>query len=97
MAALGEVRCQRTVVVDLAIERDPDIAAFVAEGLLTRLQVDNAKTAMGERRIDVDAQAGFVRATVYKDVSHGRGTKRRVRGQRICRNDACNSTHEIKY
>jgi hypothetical protein len=59
------------VVVDLAVEDDPDGAVFVRQRLLAGLEIDDAETAVAEGGSAVDMEARFVGAAMRDDVAHG--------------------------
>ena len=58
------------MVVDFAVEDDPDRSVFVREWLLAGAQVDDAQSPMRESGKGVDVQAGFVRTAMLEDVAH---------------------------
>jgi len=60
MTAGLQIATDVCVVVNLAVEDDPDRAVLVRERLLPRLQIDDAQAAMREGGSRVEAQAGFV-------------------------------------
>ena len=66
-----EPGAQVRVVVDLAIEGDPDGAGFVRQRLLSAGQVDNAESAVTEGGVIVDVNACLIRPAVGQDVPHG--------------------------
>ena len=70
MTAALQIAADVGVVVDLAIEDDPDGTVFVRRRLLTGAQIDDAEAAMSECGVGVKVQAGLVRAAVDEDLSH---------------------------
>src|SRR5688572_18311564 len=70
VAAFYEVLTQLDVVEDLAVERDPDRAVFVAQRLLARAQVDDGQAAMTQPDAGLDVIALLVRPTVQQRASH---------------------------
>ena len=66
-----EPGAQVRVVVDFAIEGNPDGAGFVRQGLLSAGQVDNAESAVTEGGVIVNVNACLVRPAVGQDVPHG--------------------------
>ena len=72
MAGGFELRPDVGVVVDLAVEDDPDRAVFVDERLMAGRQIDDAQPAVAERRLIVHEQPGIVRPAMRDDVAHPR-------------------------
>ena len=60
------------VVVDLAVEDDPDRAVFVRQRLMAGRQIDDAQPAVAERRPIVEELTRIVRAAMRDDVAHPR-------------------------
>src|SRR2546426_9691432 len=71
MTARAEIGGQLPVVVDLAVEHDPDGAIFVADRLVARLQVDDAQAAHPQTRTGPQIKALVVRTTVHQGRAHG--------------------------
>ena len=92
-ALRARVRTSR-VVVDLAVEDDPHAAVFVRQRLLSRAQVDDAEAAMGERRVGVAVQPGFVRTAMRDDVAHPHGARRRVLVESVDGDDSGDAAHD---
>jgi hypothetical protein len=78
------------VVVDFAVEDDPDRAVFVRERLLAGAQIDDAEPAVGKGRVRIAVQARFVRPAMSEDVAHGRRAHRRVGSQPV-------NSHQSSY
>ena len=73
MSARDELRAQIEVVVDLAVERDPDGAVLVAHRLRAgRGEIDDGQAAMTEGDGAVDVHAGAVGSAVRNDLRHAR-------------------------
>ena len=70
MAARLKLRPQFGVVVDFAVEDDPQGAVFVAERLMAGGEVDNAETAHAESNRTCGVDAVVVRTAVGHDVAH---------------------------
>ena len=81
------------VVVDLAVENDPDAVVLVGQRLLTRGEIDDAETAMGQAGDLIAVQAGFVGSTVGDDVAHDRQLSDLARRQPIGGDDASDAAH----
>ncbi len=65
-----EIRTHIGMVVDLAVEDDPDRLVLVGERLVARRKVHDAQAAMGERGVLIDQQPRIVRTAVGDDVAH---------------------------
>jgi hypothetical protein len=70
VAARLQLRTQRGVVVDLAVERDPDLAVGGAHRLVSARDVDDGEPSMREAHRAVRPEAGVVRAAVAQHVAH---------------------------
>ena len=70
VSALLEVVPQLAVVVDLAVEDDPDRAVFVGHRLMPALEVDDAQPAHAERDAVSEIHALIVRAAVHDGRAH---------------------------
>ena len=70
MAALEQALCQLSVVLDVAIESDPDGSILVGEGLRATVNVDDAQTAVSEADSG-DAMHAFTIGTAMRNgVAH---------------------------
>ena len=65
-----ERRAQRGVVVDLAVEDDPERAGLVGHRLVAALDVDDAQTPMAQMSPGVVIEAEIVRAAMADRVGH---------------------------
>jgi hypothetical protein len=70
MTALQEHLTQLTVVVDLAVEDDPDGPILVADWLLAALEVDDAQPSHAESNTWTEIHAFLVRAPVHQQSAH---------------------------
>ena len=61
---------QLPIVVDFAVERDPDPAVLVRERLLSGRQTDDAEAAVTETDLWLDVTAFLVRSTVGEECLH---------------------------
>jgi hypothetical protein len=66
----GQPRGQLAIVVDLAVERDPDGAILARHRLAARLEVDDAQPADAERGGTADDEALVVGAPVRDPIGH---------------------------
>ena len=79
-----ELAPELTVVVDLAVEDDPDGAVFVVNRLVPSRQIDDAQTPHSQRHAVGRINSLIVRAAVPDDVTHlMRKRMRCIRRQRI--------------
>src|ERR1700722_10017258 len=70
MSARFELRAQVGVVVDFAVEDDPDGSVFVTQRLLAGGEIDNAQATHTQRGRTVDADAFIIGATVGNSIAH---------------------------
>src|SRR3990172_8764586 len=70
MAAAGELLAQRAVVVDLAVQDEPQRAVFVGERLLAAFEVDDAQAAEAQAGVGAREEAVAVRAAVAEGGRH---------------------------
>ena len=70
VAEAFELAPEVAVVVNLAVEADPDRLVFVGERLLAGGEIHDAQTAMAEGRLLVDEKPGSVRTAMHEDVAH---------------------------
>ena len=70
MAARLELLPELAVVVDLAVEDDPDAAVLVLHRLMAAGAVDDGQPAVTERRVRIGKHAAAVRAAVPEAVGH---------------------------
>jgi hypothetical protein len=83
------------MVVNLAIEDDPDGVVFVRQRLVACRQIDNAQPTMAKRRVAIDKQAGIIRSTMGDDITHPDHAFAIIRMERLGRDDAGNSAHAL--
>ena len=91
-----ELRADVGVVVDLAVEDDPDRPVFVRQRLMAGCHIDDAQPAMGQTGEVVDVDAGFVRATMPDDVPHRTQPRPLLWLQPVRSDDSGNSAHTIR-
>ncbi len=89
-----EHRPHGSVVVDLAVVRDPDAAVLVRQRLMPAGKVHDAEAAMGQRGLIVSVQAGAVRAAIRDDVAHHHGAPMLVLLQAVGRDDPRDPAHQ---
>src|SRR5919108_1851137 len=70
VALLLELVPELAIVVDLAVEHDPDGGVLVRHGLLAAGQVDDAQTAHAERHTVSEIDAFLVRSAMDHDAAH---------------------------
>src|SRR5258705_6469069 len=70
MPPSDQVGSELPVVVDLAIEDDPDAAVLVADGLVAAREVDDAEAAHPHAEGTGQVASSAVRAAVDQDVGH---------------------------
>src|SRR5436190_3308090 len=58
------------IVVDLAVEADPNRPIFVRQRLLARAQIDNAQATMPKRPVPPHVQTRGIRSAVFLDIGH---------------------------
>ncbi len=63
---------QLRMVVDFAIENDPDVMIFVGQRLVSALDVDDAKPPHGQTDILFDEEALVVRPAMHDAAVHAR-------------------------
>ena len=78
MSAGLQVAPEVGVVIDLAVEHNPNRPVFVRERLLARLEIDDAEATMREGGLSVQAQARFVRTAMCDDVAHPQRASARI-------------------
>src|SRR5687767_4593735 len=81
------------VVVDLAVEHDPDRAVLVRERLMPGGEIDDAQPSMAERGTMVGVEPRVIRSAMREHVPHRSGTSLVRPIERVSRNDACYSAH----
>ncbi len=81
------------VVVDFAVERDPDRPVLVGEGLFAGGEIDNAQAPVTEHRVGMLIQSRVVRAAMGEDIAHRRHAACVVGRQRFRCNYSGYSTH----
>jgi hypothetical protein len=70
MAAGDELLTQRSMVVNFAVENDPESAIFVADGLMTSDEVDDAQPAHAKSNTALLVYAFVIRAAMYHCPAH---------------------------
>jgi hypothetical protein len=70
MAALNQRLAQRAMIVNFAVEDDPEGAIFVRDRLMPGFEVDDAKAAHADSRAAVGVEAVVVGAAMRHDVAH---------------------------
>jgi hypothetical protein len=70
MARRFELHSKLTVVVDLAVEHDPDRTIFVVDRLLSRREVDDAQAPHAETDARLHMDPLVVRPAMPDDVAH---------------------------
>ena len=70
VATSDQMLAQRPVIVDLAVEDDPDRTVFIADGLMAGGKVDDAKAAHAQADLALREDAVVVRTAVGHDVAH---------------------------
>src|SRR5437667_7550323 len=70
MTFLLELGTKDGEIVDLAVEDDPDRAIFVKDGLMSAVQIDNAKTPHTESYAIFDIYALVIRTTMHDLLAH---------------------------
>ena len=58
------------VVVDFAIETDPDRPVLIGAGLLPRAEVNDTEPSMPKRGAAAEINSGFIRAAMALDIGH---------------------------
>jgi hypothetical protein len=64
VAARFEIFSQILVVINFAVEDDPDVSVFIAQGLMSGLNVNDAEAAHRQPDVLFDKEAIIVRAAV---------------------------------
>jgi hypothetical protein len=67
-----QLDAQLLMVVDLAVENDPDVGSFVADRLMSRLNIYDAQTPHGQSHILVQKETVVIRSTVCDPPIHPR-------------------------
>src|SRR5688572_9880579 len=70
VAGAFEVAAQLPVVVDLAVEDDPDRAVLVRDRLLAAFEIDDAEAPHAERDAFADVDAFLIGAAVHDGPAH---------------------------
>src|SRR5207249_5851769 len=95
MAPGLEVAPNLRVVVDLAVEDNPNALILVRQRLMAGTQVDDAETPMAERSTIVRENPGLIGASMRENVAHRRRASGRVRRQPFEGNNSGNPTHPL--
>ena len=70
MAAGDELLAQAKVVVNLAVEDNPDRAVLVADGLMAGCEVHDAQPAHADADMSIKIEALVIRTPVSHDAAH---------------------------
>src|SRR5215470_17329500 len=81
------------VVVDLAVEDHPDVAALVGQGLLAVPEIHDAQTSMAEHGLSIAVETAVVGSTMRDHVAHARHPARRVKIELVGGDEAGNAAH----
>ena len=93
MTARGEFLAQLAVVVDLAIEDDPDRSIFVADRLLAAVQVDDAQASHAQPDAITQVHTFFIRPSMHQHLAHRADFVFKHRFA-VKANDSSNATHD---
>jgi len=88
-----QVFSQLGVVVDLAVENDPDIAILVGNRLMAALDVDDAQAAHGKADVFFDEEALIVGAAMRDAAVHTCEDVARNAPVAISKKDSADSAH----
>jgi hypothetical protein len=88
-----ELRPDVRMVVDLAVEDDPDRLVLVRQRLMAGRQIDDAQPAVAERRLIVHEQSRIVWAAMRDDVAHRDDARAVVSVQPTCPYDSRDPAH----
>src|SRR5215470_4827007 len=88
-----ELAPDERVVVDLAVEDHPDVAALVGQGLLAVPKIHNAQASMAERGLSVAVDATVVGSAMRDHVAHAGHPARRVEIELVGGDEAGNAAH----
>src|SRR5688572_23530266 len=92
VAAALEIAAQLAVVVDLAVEDNPDRPVFVRDRLMTAFEVDDAQAAHAERHAIAEIDPFVVRTAVHDRGAHAADIRLGYRGS-IPAHDSGNAAH----
>src|SRR5512146_2170949 len=70
VAGRFEISAQLLMVIDLAVEDDPDVLVFVGKRLMAGLYVDDAKAPHGQADAPLHEETAVVRTTMNDLVVH---------------------------
>jgi hypothetical protein len=87
-----EIAPQLLVVVDLAVEDDPDGPVFVRDRLGAVIEIDDAEAPHADRHAVADVHTLIVRASMRHDAAHGTNLVL-VNGLPVPANYACDAAH----
>ena len=94
MALGDELLAQFLVVVDLAVEDDPDAAVFVGDRLVTGAEIDDAEAAHADAAGPVGVDAFVIRPAMADEVGHGPDVGNL--GAAVAQKKSRNPTHGIE-
>src|SRR5215831_21062109 len=88
-----ELASDERVVVDLAVEDHPDVAALVGQGLLAVPEIHDAQASMAERGLSVAVDAAVVGSAMRDHVAHAGHPARRVEIELLGGDEAGDAAH----
>src|SRR3569833_3415600 len=94
MPLCNELPAQILVIVDLAIENDPDRAIFVGYRLVPARKIDDAEPAHADGALPIDVDALIVRTSMTDLSAHLPDDI--LSGRRASRDVSCDPTHNEK-
>jgi hypothetical protein len=65
-----QLLAQLSMIVDFTVENDPDAARFIGDGLATRRDIDDGKTAHAERNLVPEVVTLVIRTPVFNRIAH---------------------------
>jgi len=98
VTAFDQRMAQLPVIVNFAVEYDPDRPVLIGHGLATGREIDNRKPAHAERHVVPDEVTFVIRAAVLDHIAHlldgGSGHFWRRRHPSLSY-ESCDSTHRL--
>src|SRR6185436_11738295 len=88
-----QIIAETLVIVDFAIEDNPDGSVFIGNRLVAAREINDTETPHSDRAIAIGVEAFIVRTAVDHAITHRlheRLTSGRVKGKK-----SCNSTHRF--
>ncbi len=92
-----KLRAELGVVVDLAVEDDPDGLVLVGERLVASRQINDAQPPVTEYRLRVREDPRIVWPAMGDDVAHLQHARAVIRVQLLRCDESCDSTHKGCY